>query len=84
MKTVNLICKGPSLKYLDELGDSEFLILANDLDGEISQVDGFSEYLENKTIHLCLNMVIGGADGYNSIDFFNKFNVTKLGFSGIT
>ena len=78
MKNINLLCKGPSLKYFNELPNSEFVILANDFDGEISQIKEFSDYLEKQTIHLVLNMVLGGANGYHSIDFFNRFNVVKL------
>jgi len=77
VKTVNLLCKGRSLTHLEKLGDSEFVVLANDFDREISQVNGLSEYLKNKEIHICLNMV-SGYNGYNEIDFFNRFNVTKL------
>ena len=78
MKIVNLLCKGPSLKYFNELPDTEFVILSNDLDSEISQIKEFSDYLENKNIYLVLNMVSGGANGYHSIDFFNRFDVVKL------
>tara|TARA_Y100000310_G_scaffold30238_1_gene28757 strand:+ start:414 stop:1076 length:663 start_codon:yes stop_codon:yes gene_type:complete len=78
MKNINLLCRGPSLKYFNELPDSEFVILANDFDGEISQIKEFSDYLEKQTIHLVFNMVLGGANAYHSIDFFNRFNVVKL------
>ena len=78
MKNINLLCKGPSLKYFNELPNSEFVILANDFDGEISQIKEFSDYLEKQTIHLVINMVLGGANAYHSIDFFNRFNVVEL------
>ena len=78
MKIVNLLCKGPSLRHFDRLPDPEFVVLANDFDREISKLKFLSDYLENQTIHQVLNMVIGGANGYHSIDFFNKFNVAKL------
>jgi len=78
MRTVNLLGRGPSLKHFKNLGNCETVVLSNNLDKEISQVDGFSDYLQDKNIHLCLNMVLGAASGYHSIDFFNRFNVTKL------
>ncbi len=78
MKTVNLLARGPSLNCLEVLPDSDLVILANDFDGEISQIKEFSDYLEKQTIHLVLNMVVHNADGYNSIGFFENFNVVKL------
>ena len=78
MNIVNLFGRGPSLKHFKILGDCQTVVLSNNLDKEISQVEKFSEYLQDKKIHLCLNMVVGGARGYHSIDFFNRFNVTKL------
>ena len=78
MKIVNLLCKGPSLKYFNKLPDTEFVVLSNDHDQEVSQVEGFSDFLENKNIHLVLNMVMTAATGYHAIDFFNRFNITKL------
>ena len=78
MKVVNLLCKGRSLREFDKLPDSDFVVLANDFDQEISQIKSLSDYLENQTIHLVLNMVLGADAGYQSIDFFNRFKVTKL------
>jgi len=78
MKTITLLGRGPSLKYFNELDKSEFVVLSNDFDREISEIEEFRNYLKKQTIHLVLNMVIGGANGYHSIDFFNKFNVIKL------
>ena len=78
MKKVNLLGRGPSLRHFKNLDDCEIVILTNNLDKEITQVEGFSDYLQDKNIHLCLNMVLGGDAGYNSIDFFNRFNVTTF------
>ena len=78
MKVINLLCKGPSLNYFNKFDNCDLIMLANDFDEEILQLEGFSDYLKNKPIHLCLNMVLGAADGYNSIDFFNRFKVVKL------
>lgn len=78
MKVVNLLCKGRSLAELKSLPDCEFVVLANDLDKEITELEYVSEYLSNQRIHQVLNMVVGGANGYHDIDFFNKFNVVKL------
>ena len=78
MKVVNLLCKGPSLKHFSKLPESEFVILANDFDGEISQIKEFSDYLKEQTIHLVFNMVVGADVPYNSIGFFTEFNVVKL------
>ena len=78
MKTVTLLGRGPSLKYFDKLDKSDIVVLANDFDREISQIEEFSDYLKKQTIHLVLNMVAGADAGYNSIGFFENFNVTKL------
>tara|TARA_R100000030_G_scaffold88709_2_gene72749 strand:- start:976 stop:1638 length:663 start_codon:yes stop_codon:yes gene_type:complete len=78
MKTVTLLGRGPSLNYFSEIDNSDIVVLANDFDREISQIEEFSDYLKKQTIHLVLNMVVGAADGYNSIGFFENFNVTKL------
>ena len=78
MKVISLLCKGRSLMEFDKLPDSEFVVLANDFDKEITKIKTLSDYLENQTIHQVLNMTVGGARGYESIDFFNKFNVVKL------
>jgi hypothetical protein len=78
MKIINLLCKGRSLLEFDKLPKSEFVVLANDFDKEITKMKSLSDYLGDKTIHQVLNMTIGGANGYHSIDFFNKFNVVKL------
>jgi hypothetical protein len=78
MRVVNLLCKGRSLMEFNKLPDSEFIVLANDFDKEIIKIKTLSDYLQNQTIHQVLNMTIGGANGYHSIDFFNKFNVVKL------
>ena len=78
MKNVNLLGRGPSLKYLNVLPDSELVVLANDFDTEISQIKELSDYLKKQTIHLVLNMVVHNANGYNAINFFTEFNVVKL------
>ena len=78
MKVVNFLGRGPSLRLHDTLSDSDFVVLANDFDREISQIPSFKEYLEKQTIHQVLNMVIGAADGYNSIGCFQNFDVVKL------
>ena len=59
MRIVNLLCKGQSLRYFNELPKSEFVVLANDFDGEISQIKPISDYLKKQTIHQVLNMVFG-------------------------
>jgi len=78
MKIVNLLCKGQSLRQFDKLPESEFVVLANDFDREISHIKPLADYLKNQTIHQVLNMVVGSANGYQTIDFFNIFNVVKL------
>lgn len=78
MKTVNLLCKGQSLSEFNNLPDSEFVVLANDFDREILQLPDLYEYLSKQKIHQVLNMVIGAASGYQSMKFFEKFNVDKL------
>tara|TARA_R110002020_G_scaffold116549_4_gene267086 strand:+ start:272 stop:940 length:669 start_codon:yes stop_codon:yes gene_type:complete len=78
MKVVNLLCKGRSLNEFDKLPDAEFVVLANDFDREISKIKSLHDYLKEQSIHQVLNMVVGSANGYHSIDFFNKFNVVKL------
>ena len=78
MRVVNLLCKGRSLNEFDNLPDSEFVVLANDFDREISKIKSLHDYLTEQTIHQVLNMVVGAANGYHSIDFFNKFDVVKL------
>ena len=72
MKTVNLLARGPSLNCLEVLPDSDLVILANDFDGEISQIKEFSDYLKKQTIHLVLNMVVHNANGYNAITFLQS------------
>ena len=78
MKNVTLLGRGPSLKYLNVLPESEIVVLANDFDTEISQIKELSDYLKKQTIHLVLNMVVHNANGYNAINFFTEFNVVKL------
>ena len=78
MKVVNLLCKGRSLREFSKLPESDFIVLANDFDQEISQIKSLSDYLKDQTIHLVLNMVYGADAGYQSIDFFNRFEVIKL------
>jgi hypothetical protein len=78
MKVVNLLCKGRSLIEFNKLPNSDFVVLANDFDGEINEVENFSDYLKKQKIHQVLNMVFGGADGYNSINFFETYDVVKL------
>ena len=78
MKVVNLLGRGPSLRNLSKLPQSDLVVLANDFDTEISQIQELSDYLKQQTIHLVLNMVVHNANGYNAINFFTEYNVTKL------
>ena len=57
MKVVNLLGRGPSLRNLSKLPQSDLVVIANDFDTEISQIQELSDYLKQQTIHLVQEML---------------------------
>ena len=75
---INVLLRGRSLSEFNTLGPADIVFLANDMDREVEEVNGFREYLSDKEINLVFNMAAGADSGYHAIGFFETFNVTKL------
>ena len=78
MKSISVLCRGESLKAIKHLPKSDIVILANRFGEEIENVPGVKEYLDDAEIYLCTSGTGGELDSLKRIDFFEKYNPTKM------
>ena len=78
MRVVTVFARGESAKFVDNLQKPDFTVIANEFGNEIDAYPEIGEYIKGSEVHICCNGWPTELDSYKRINFFEKYNVTKL------
>ena len=77
-KSVSILARGHSLRYIDKLSESDVVILVNRFGDELNQYPKIVDYIKKSKIYLCISGSAGELDSLNKIGFFKKYNPSKM------
>lgn len=78
MKSITVLCRGESIRHLDLLAPSDIAVIVNRFGDEILTYPVIAEYIKKSEIFSCTSGSSGELDSLHKIEFFDKFNVTKM------
>jgi len=78
MKSITVLCRGQSLKYINQIPNSDVVLMVNRFGDELEFMVELREYISNSEIYLCTSGSSGELDSLHRINFFNTYNPTKL------
>jgi hypothetical protein len=78
MKSVSILCRGQSLKYIEKSEKSDVVVLVNRFGDELKTFPKVVEYITDSEVYLCTSGTPGELDTLNKFGFFDSFTPTKM------
>tara|TARA_Y100000310_G_scaffold326603_1_gene391707 strand:- start:933 stop:1598 length:666 start_codon:yes stop_codon:yes gene_type:complete len=78
MSSVSVLCRGLSLRYINDLPKSDVVVLVNSFGDELEKYTEIVEYINEAEIYLCTSGTAGELDTLHRFGFFEKFNPTRM------